>query len=408
VPVTESRPAIDGRLDEPVWNDAARTGPLQIISGGLPQRGTDASSTEVFLLRDDDHLVIGLRCSGQLADGDEHTVGKFLRVRSSRSPKGLPADQALEAPDARVLGAASATGRLADADRATQLPGGLRLRAVHRQPRAAAVVLERWRGYRPERVLSWPGSDAGPVAARRGHVGRQDQVAVDRRPTGRPAGVRGPVPARDRAAVAGCVRAQRAGGEPSARRFGHAGDLQPGTVGRRDPSPPSRSGPHAAAGDRCWRAGRVEARGIEWPTVRRTAVTAASSARGRSSEFVDLLIDSNADRNSCYLIRITPDDGGKVVCSYNEHTPPWHDRTWQPQFEFAVAWESDGWTAELAFPFEIFCKNKTLAPRSVSTSGGCGACRDRKSIAGTAASITRRLGRPDGDSRPRPSAGARL
>ena len=53
--------------------------------------------------------------------------------------------------------------------------------------------------------------------------------------------------------------------------------------------------------------------------------------------------------------------GGKVACSYNEHSPPWHDRTWQPQFEFAVVQDADGWTAEFALPFDIFCKNKTLA-----------------------------------------------
>ena len=82
---------------------------------------------------------------------------------------------------------------------------------------------------------------------------------------------------------------------------------------------------------------------------------------GSAMEFADLLINSNADRNSCYLIRITPEDGGKVTCSYNEHMPPWHDRTWQPQFEFAVTQDAAAWTAEFALPFEIFCKNKTLA-----------------------------------------------
>ena len=54
-------------------------------------------------------------------------------------------------------------------------------------------------------------------------------------------------------------------------------------------------------------------------------------------EFVELLIDSNSDGNSYYLIRITPEDGGKLACSYNEHDPPWCDRTWHPQFESAVA-----------------------------------------------------------------------
>ena len=67
------------------------------------------------------------------------------------------------------------------------------------------------------------------------------------------------------------------------------------------------------------------------------------------------------DRNSCYRMRITPEGGGKVTCSYNEHSPPWHDRTWQPKFESAVAKGSEAWTAEFALPFDIFCKNKTLA-----------------------------------------------
>ncbi len=78
-------------------------------------------------------------------------------------------------------------------------------------------------------------------------------------------------------------------------------------------------------------------------------------------DFADLLIDSNADRNSCYLLRVTPEGGGSVTCSYNEHSPPWHDRTWQPQFECAVVQDAGAWTAEFALPFEIFCKNKTLA-----------------------------------------------
>jgi len=80
-----------------------------------------------------------------------------------------------------------------------------------------------------------------------------------------------------------------------------------------------------------------------------------------ASEFVELLIDSNADRNSWYVIRVTPARGGNVVCSYNEHSPPWHDRTWQPPVELAVAAGPDGWSAELALPFDIFCKNKTFA-----------------------------------------------
>jgi hypothetical protein len=109
VPVTEARPAIDGRLDEPAWNDAACTGPLQIISAGFPQRGAGASSTEVFLLRDGEHLMIALRCSGQLVENGKDTAGASSTSSSSpaalpippgsllRVAKGLPADQALEA-----------------------------------------------------------------------------------------------------------------------------------------------------------------------------------------------------------------------------------------------------------------------------------------------------------------------
>lgn len=90
----------------------------------------------------------------------------------------------------------------------------------------------------------------------------------------------------------------------------------------------------------------------------REAKTRKPSARVES---VELLIDSNGDRNSYYLIRITPEDGGKITSSYNEHNPPWQDRTWQPQFASAAARGEGGWSAELALPFDIFFKNKTLA-----------------------------------------------
>ena len=33
VPLTDSRPVIDGKLDEPCWKDAARTGPLKVTAG---------------------------------------------------------------------------------------------------------------------------------------------------------------------------------------------------------------------------------------------------------------------------------------------------------------------------------------------------------------------------------------
>ena len=78
-------------------------------------------------------------------------------------------------------------------------------------------------------------------------------------------------------------------------------------------------------------------------------------------EFVELLIDSNGDGNSYYLIRITPEDGGRLACSYNEHAPPWCDRTWQPKFKSAVAKGTGAWAAEFALPLNIFNKNKTLS-----------------------------------------------
>lgn len=81
----------------------------------------------------------------------------------------------------------------------------------------------------------------------------------------------------------------------------------------------------------------------------------------KEPEFVELRIDSNGDRNSYYLIRITPQDGGTLTCSYNEDTPPWCDPTWQPKFDSAVAEGSDTWAVEFALPLEIFNKNKTLS-----------------------------------------------
>ena len=106
VPLTESRPAIDGRLDEPSWKDAARTGPLQIHSGAVPQGGAGTSSTEAYILRDAGHLIVGLRCPGDLAvpgTARPQTSRRvphrrrfrwpFLRARSSRSPRACRPSQ---------------------------------------------------------------------------------------------------------------------------------------------------------------------------------------------------------------------------------------------------------------------------------------------------------------------------
>jgi sugar lactone lactonase YvrE len=78
-------------------------------------------------------------------------------------------------------------------------------------------------------------------------------------------------------------------------------------------------------------------------------------------ECVELLIDSNRDGNSYYLIRITPAGGGTLACSYNEHVPPWRDQTWQPRFKSAVAKGTGAWAAEFALPLKTFNKNKVLS-----------------------------------------------
>ena len=81
----------------------------------------------------------------------------------------------------------------------------------------------------------------------------------------------------------------------------------------------------------------------------------------KTVERVELSIDSNGDRNSYYQIQITAEDGGKVTSSYNEHSPPWRDPTWQPLLKSATARGTGGWAAEVVLPLNIFNKNKSLA-----------------------------------------------
>ncbi|MBL7037466.1 MAG: hypothetical protein ISR77_02500 [Pirellulaceae bacterium] len=78
-------------------------------------------------------------------------------------------------------------------------------------------------------------------------------------------------------------------------------------------------------------------------------------------EHVAILIDSNHDRNSYYLITLT--QKGTVDASYNEHFPPWHDPTWsrrKPRFQCSTAVGENEWSAEFSLPFDIFDKTKTL------------------------------------------------
>ncbi|NUQ64531.1 MAG: hypothetical protein HUU20_18860, partial [Pirellulales bacterium] len=81
----------------------------------------------------------------------------------------------------------------------------------------------------------------------------------------------------------------------------------------------------------------------------------------KGTDFAELWINSNGDRNSSYRIRISPEGGGQVFCSYHEYSPPWHDRSWQPKLKAAAVKGPEAWTAEIALPWVVFCKNKTLA-----------------------------------------------
>ncbi|MFC1596595.1 hypothetical protein ACFL5Q_01430 [Planctomycetota bacterium] len=60
VPLTDSKPVVDGMVQEPCWKDAARTGPLT-VAGGKPAKST----TEAFISRDADHLYVGVICAGK-------------------------------------------------------------------------------------------------------------------------------------------------------------------------------------------------------------------------------------------------------------------------------------------------------------------------------------------------------
>ncbi|MCU0872637.1 MAG: hypothetical protein MUE50_09870, partial [Pirellulaceae bacterium] len=70
VPLTDSAPVIDGKLEEPCWQNAARTGPLKDPHGepGKP-------ATEAFILRDADQLYVALRCAGAANAVDDPQAG---------------------------------------------------------------------------------------------------------------------------------------------------------------------------------------------------------------------------------------------------------------------------------------------------------------------------------------------
>ena len=86
----------------------------------------------------------------------------------------------------------------------------------------------------------------------------------------------------------------------------------------------------------------------------------ANAKRQVGKETLELLVDSNGDGNSYYLIRITDGKRG-FTSSYNEQDPHWIDVTWRPQFTFATAGADNGWAAEFKLPLGIFSKNKVVA-----------------------------------------------
>ncbi len=71
VPLTDSKPVVDGKLEEPCWKDAAKTGPLE-VTRGKPSKFT----TEAFILRDSDHLYVGVSCTEKDAAEGEVKPGE--------------------------------------------------------------------------------------------------------------------------------------------------------------------------------------------------------------------------------------------------------------------------------------------------------------------------------------------
>ena len=99
VPLANSGPVLDGKLDEPCWQDAARTGPLKIVSGE-PRKST----MEAFVLRDAENLYVGLSCTeaapaaaeGQAAK--PATAGESVELLINSSGDGNSSYRILLAP----------------------------------------------------------------------------------------------------------------------------------------------------------------------------------------------------------------------------------------------------------------------------------------------------------------------
>ena len=64
-PKVEAAPALDGKLDDPAWDTAGKTGGFLKCDDNIPIDIPATGPTEVRLCRDDQHLYLGWRLAGQ-------------------------------------------------------------------------------------------------------------------------------------------------------------------------------------------------------------------------------------------------------------------------------------------------------------------------------------------------------
>jgi len=119
-------------------------------------------------------------------------------------------------------------------------------------------------------------------------------------------------------------------------------------------------------------------------------------------DFAELLINSNGDGSSYYRIR-----SARRMAARSHFLPRTFAALARPDMAAEVqvgrAKGSEAWTAEFALPFDIFCKNKTLASEigfNVRRSGGPLADTPGPGVPRwqSTSGWSRRLGCPDGHS----------
>ncbi len=99
--------------------------------------------------------------------------------------------------------------------------------------------------------------------------------------------------------------------------------------------------------------------------VNKAAGAKAAPDNVPGKEKLELLVDSNGDRNSFYLVTITPttrkQERWPPPGEYREHWPPWQD-LWRLQYTSVVAEGENGWMAEVSIPFNSLHRNRALTP----------------------------------------------